>query len=688
MEFLYPNILYGLFAVAIPILVHLFNFRKYQKVYFSNVALLKSIHQKTKKQSQLKHLLVLLFRILTIVFIVLAFAQPYIAKENSQVQNMEHQYVSLYIDNSYSMTHLGENGSLLNEAQNMSLNILDSYKNSDKFHLITNTMDARHHRWFNKMEMAQNIMELEAVHLQANLSAVFQREKVLRNQQESSVEEASLYLLSDFQKNASFNESIVVDSNLLVRLIPLQNNPVNNLSVDSLWFEHPVQLPQTVSVLHVSLSNNGVEDQNSIPLRLFIQEQQKAILSIDLEAGESKIFELSFTNEKEGLFKGRIEIDDYPILYDDQMFFTFNVRNQFQVAIISRNKANTYLEQLFKNDSLIHLNNYTASNVDYNSLGRQDLIIVNALRTFGSGLEKELEDYVLKGGQVLFIPSTDNNYKAWFKKNSLPFYKEMDSAAVRFNEINKQLAFFERVFEKDLVQKDKNQKVDLPKVFKYWPIQMQSSSPSISLLQTRNGETILSESKMGIGKVYQFAFPFSKAYSEFPAHALFVPVIYQMVMQTKDQKHLYEQLGSGKPVEITLKAQNSMNSGDEVIYLRQNDKTWIPEIKNKNRLEYSILNINWPSDGFYEVLYQEQIVDEVAVNYNRKESDFSVWSQEEISSKIAQNNWPNFQIIKSSPSDITSQLNQLDQGFSLWKWFLFFAIIFIFVETIILRFWK
>lgn len=169
MEFLHPNFLYGLLAIVIPILVHLFNFRRYKKVYFSNVQMLQSIHKKTKKQSQLKHLLVLFLRILAIVAAVFAFAQPIIPNKNSKTSHQERQYVSIYIDNSFSMTHIGENGTLLNEAQNKALSILESYQNSDYFHLITNDMFGRHHRWFNKMEMNQNIMEVQAVHRQQGL---------------------------------------------------------------------------------------------------------------------------------------------------------------------------------------------------------------------------------------------------------------------------------------------------------------------------------------------------------------------------------------------------------------------------------------------------------------------------------------------------------------------------------------
>lgn len=684
MEFLYPNILYGLFAVAIPILVHLFNFRRYQKVYFSNVNLLKSIHKKTKKQSELKHLLVLALRILTIIAMVFAFAGPYWPNKDSLVEKQDRQYVSIYIDNSFSMTHLGENGTLLNEAQNAALSILDSYENTDYFHLISNQMNARHHRWYNKMEMAQNLMEIEPVHLQQSLKDVFQREKVLRSQEVPEPQSAVLYLLSDFQKNSSFNEAIDADTNLLVRLLPMQNNPVNNLSVDSLWFEHPVQLPQAVSILKVKLSNNGEEDQEQIPLRLFIGEQQKTVISIDIPAGESRTIPMSFTNDKEGDFAAHVEMDDYPIVYDDRLFFTFKVRDLFRISMISENDPNPYLSELYEDDTLISLSHYQKGGVDYNSLSQQDLIIINELNSMASGLQNELTQYAKNGGQLLMIPSSQNTYESWMKSLQLPSYGALDTVAVRMADVNKELGFYDMVFEKNWKERNKNQKLDLPQIKKYFPINI-INKPSTSLLNTRGGQPILTVTELGKGMVYQLAFPLVKEYSSLPEHALFVAVFYQMVLEAKSQRDLYEQVGSDKSLEMT--SEKALSS-DAVVYLKQEEKTWMPEIRKTQQFEYSLVHIDWPNDGFFDLEYEGEKKDKIAVNYNRDESDFKVWTLDELSDKIAQGDWPGFQLIKSKAGDITARLIQMDQGISLWKWFLFFAIILIFVETLMIRLWK
>src|SRR5438477_8036061 len=116
MQFVYPSFLFALSAVAIPIIIHLFNFRKYKKIFFTNVRFLQEIKQDTKSRSQLKHLLILLARLLAVIFLVLAFAQPYLPlAKTAAIRGLRD--VSIYIDNSFSMEAVGKSGSLIEVAR-------------------------------------------------------------------------------------------------------------------------------------------------------------------------------------------------------------------------------------------------------------------------------------------------------------------------------------------------------------------------------------------------------------------------------------------------------------------------------------------------------------------------------------------------------------------------------------------
>src|ERR1700744_1876539 len=105
MHFLYPAFLFALLSLAIPILVHLFNFRRYQKVYFSNVQFLKQINEQQSSRRNLKERLILVSRLLALTFLVFAFARPYISNSNAKNAGAQHT-VSIFVDNSYSMETL------------------------------------------------------------------------------------------------------------------------------------------------------------------------------------------------------------------------------------------------------------------------------------------------------------------------------------------------------------------------------------------------------------------------------------------------------------------------------------------------------------------------------------------------------------------------------------------------------
>lgn len=55
MQFKHPEILYALFALLIPIFIHLFQLQRFVKIPFTNVRFLKEIELQTRKSSRLKN---------------------------------------------------------------------------------------------------------------------------------------------------------------------------------------------------------------------------------------------------------------------------------------------------------------------------------------------------------------------------------------------------------------------------------------------------------------------------------------------------------------------------------------------------------------------------------------------------------------------------------------------------------
>src|SRR3989339_322968 len=143
MRFLSPGFLFALLTIAIPVIIHLFNFRKFKKVYFSNVRFLKNVQIQTSSRQHLKDRLILATRILAISFLVLAFARPYIPVADQQ-NAFQQEVLSIYIDNSYSMEAVNKEGTLLDEAKRRAREIASAYSLNDKFQLLTNDFGGKY----------------------------------------------------------------------------------------------------------------------------------------------------------------------------------------------------------------------------------------------------------------------------------------------------------------------------------------------------------------------------------------------------------------------------------------------------------------------------------------------------------------------------------------------------------------
>ena len=235
MKFASPEFLYALIAIAIPIIIHLFNFRKFKKVYFSNISFLKEVKQETQSKSKLKHLLILLSRILAIIFLVLAFAQPFIPTSSTKTNNSN--VVGIYIDNSFSMESTGENGSLLNEAKLKAVEIVNSYKKTDHFVVCDNSFSPGSQRLLNAEDAIDKLEEIQISPETKLLSAGITRIKSAITEKEN--DNKAIYVLSDFQKSTSDIKNISNDSLTQLFFVSVKGNQLSNIYIDSCWFNSP-----------------------------------------------------------------------------------------------------------------------------------------------------------------------------------------------------------------------------------------------------------------------------------------------------------------------------------------------------------------------------------------------------------------------------------------------------------------
>jgi len=688
MNFLYPNFLYALLAVLIPIIVHLFNFRSYRTVYFSNVSFLKNIKQETKAKSELKHLLVLLARILAIVAVVLAFAQPYIPLKNS-VKQVDNEVVSIYIDNSFSMDAESAGGKLLEVAKNKARRILDAFPPTTKYLLITNDFEAKHQHLLSKEQILDYIAELQSTASVKNLSTVFSRQKDIllpELAKTTNKTQATVFLISDFQKNTSDFSLLKNDTILQVNLMKLEANPVNNLYIDSCWFETPGRKYRQPEELFVKIVNKSDEAYQNIPIKLSLNDSVKAIADFNVEAQSQKTLSLNYTNTHKGIVSAKLEITDYPIVYDNTFFFSYPISQKIKVLSINSNENSKYWNALFGDDSYMDLSNFDENNIHASEFSNFHFIILSELKSFSSGLQQKLLEYVAEGGTLVFFPHPEGdieNYNLFFNELKTNTITEFSDKKTKVSQLNFQNPIYANVFKK--ISKN----LDLPDIYKYFRFTKHTQNSEEAIFTAANGDAILKMLPYEKGKVYISAVPISLKYSNLVKHSIFVPTFYNMALYSQNVFEIYHTIGNNELIRI-----KSIRREDATEVFHLKDKAgrydFIPQQQVSADGAHLLLDVQnrIKKAGNYFLTHKKSTVYGFSFNYDRSESDLSYFSTEDLQEAIINNNFNNFNQLDTKTEFLAENLKKLKHGKQFWKWFIVLALIFLAAEVVLIRFWK
>jgi hypothetical protein len=685
MNFSNPAFLFALSAIAIPIIIHLFNFRKFKTIYFSNVRFLKEVKQETQAKSKLKHLLVLAARILAISFLVFAFAQPYIPSDNKKAVVGE-KAISIFIDNSFSMDAINKNGTLLDEAKKRAKEIVSAYKPTDRFQLFTNDFEGKHQRLLNKEEFTELIDEVKISPATRTIKEISARAfDVL---QQSGIKNKHLFVLSDFQKSVSDVQLIKNDTSISVKLIPLIANEKSNVYIDTCWFETPVRQLNQVEKLHVRIKNVSEKVLENNSIKLFINNTQKTPASFNCDKNSETEVVLSFASRESGIQHCRIELNDFPVTFDDQFYFSFEVAKNIPVLAINGKESgtdNAYLTKLFGSDSLFSFKSVAENQIDYAALANNRLIILNELKSISSGLSMELKRFMENGGSVLVFPAKDielTTYKEFCLANRANYYEKLDTANTKVDKINLEHPIYKDVFDKKTFSATN---LDLPKVNEYYALSKTTRSSEENLLRLQNGNSFLSKYSVGKGKLYLSAVGINSNFSNLGKHALFVPTLYKIAIYSQTSTPLFYTISNDEIIET-----NAVVVGENAFHIKNVNNSFdiIPEHKTMDSklLIYTHNQIN--NAGNYNLLSDKAIVTGLSFNFNRKESDLTCYTMEELNEQLSKNNLQNFATIESSQKSLTSTLTELDQGKKLWKLCIILALVFFAAEVLLLRFMK
>ncbi len=685
MHFVYPWFLLGLATLAIPILIHLFNFRRYKKVWFTNVQFLKEIQQETRKQSRLRQLLILLSRILALACLVMAFAQPYLPAPGGQQRIKGPKAVTIYLDNSFSMEAVATEGKLLDVAKAKALEVASAYSRSDLFQLVTNDFDGRHLRYMNPDDFRKAVEEVQVSPAVRPVEEVMRRQSDLSQSYRNTQREA--YLISDFQKNSARLSVSVPDTGMSWFLIPLPAEKKDNLFIDTAWFLSPVHQPGQTANLRVRVHNASAQNLEKIPVKLIINGTQKALASFSVGPESSAEVTLSFTENGAGIQYGLVETVDYPIVYDDRYFFSYTIAPSIPVLSINEKSPNLYLDALFGHDSAIRFTNSPVRQLDYGNLFAHALILVNSVEEISSGLAQELTRFVNEGGSlVLFPPDGEKtvSYNALLPQLGLPLLGGIDTTLQRIASINTESPLYAEVFEKNSSGKlVLPENIDLPVVRRHFILKQEVQSRSEVLLKFPDNHAFFVSVQSGKGHAYLFASPALDSWSQFPRHVIFVPTLFNLALISNPMHPLCYLTGANSTLEVPA---DSMPEANPYKLKKLGDGfEVIPEVRTFGSSVTLHTHDQIRDAGLYDVIRGNRTVTGAAFNFDRRESDLQCFTVAELEQQIGRLKARDIRILKDTKRPLSADIRQIRQGTPLWKWFILLTLLFIAAEIALIR---
>lgn len=675
MKFAYPEFLYALFAIAIPIIIHLFNFRKYKKLYFSNVEFLKEVQQETQSKSRLKHLLILLSRILAITFLVFAFAQPFIPSSDNSAAT-QNNVVGIYIDNSFSMESVGENGSLLNGAKAKAIEIVKAYRNTDKFILTTNNFNAGDQRLLSNEETIDKIESIQISSLTRNLSTIYSRNEEGLNA--SEIKNKSFYVLSDFQKTTADFNQLKTDSLINTYLLPIKANETNNLYIDSCWFSSPTHLYNQNEELTVRIKNNADTDLENIPLKLYINNQTVTPASFSVKANSKTELTLNYRNKTKGIQQGKIELRDNPVIMDDAFYFSYSISENINILNINNNENNAQLNSIYTTDSIFNYQSFNVNQLDYSLIKKSNLIIINNLKQVNSGLANNTKKFIDNGGSVLIFPSDDidfDSYKEFLSLLSVNYYTNLDTNKTAVREINLEHPVYQNVFDG---KPEGN--LNLPIVSKHYKLSNSTTAFKSTILSLKNGQPFLIEYQVGKGKVYLATSSLNKQSNNFSNHAIYVPTLYNIALLSQKNHPLFHIIGSNSNIEL------NRNENENIYHIKNEEIDLIPQIRNNANYTTIFVNSGIKDAGNYWLENEKNKLG-LAYNYNRSESELVYYSLTELEETINKNQL-NAKILDTTINAIKSALSEASIGKKYWKYCIILALLFLAAEIALIKLFK
>ncbi len=418
MAFLNPLFLFGLFAAAIPLMIHLWSRRQAVTVDFSSLMFLVAAHRQNVRRLQLKQLLILLLRMLIVALIALALARPFLTLGLPLASIRAKTDVVIVLDNSYSMGYRDVDGIWFEDAKFIATDLLKSLRHGDSAALILMSDIARPE--FRQLtpdieSVIQAIQEAEVSYRGTNVHPSIELAHEILSDSQQQIKE--LYLISDFRQNGWTNVGVLPNvSGSRIVLLPVGQDTPHNTNIEEITASHQLIGVGLPIQLDVGITNHSNATLAQTTLTFHVGEEKKQTHTFTVDADEPVLTTITHNFASPGIHTGYFELTSDRLNVDNKRYFTLEVLGEIRVLCVG--EQTDYLQlalnplynrtglDLSLKSTLIHPVACTQAEFESFPLQDYDIVILSDVESLTAGAKAQLNEFIRQGKSIIAFVST------------------------------------------------------------------------------------------------------------------------------------------------------------------------------------------------------------------------------------------------------------------------------------------
>ncbi len=606
-----PLFLWGLLSIGVPIWLHFINKKSTSTLYFSDIRVLKGTPTQGKGFRFLHDLVLLLFRIVALSALILAFSQPkwdgLLQKNSSQTYLFVDNHVGLMEGNRTAFNSLA---SELPRSKKPVFLLLNSFQNAD-FESKT---------WKEVSDLWPSLKMSDRVD---NPKSIVDRIAEI-NAEQNVGSRPNILWVSDFPRSSSWPQ---FPTNFDVHIVPIQIPPSANVVVDSIsnsTSQIQSGRPFNLKVRIKNIGNMAAKDQK---LGLYLDDFPISTEKINLKEGEAKWLDFGISLSDKRSIKVKLISDDQ-VLFDNVYSFLLEIPDSKDVYVLEGMSREKYISTVFLNDSLFDFHSVNRQSLLANLSKIKGFLILNDLNSFSAEGLKLISIWVKQGNTLVFLPTAPfnneviNRLNLNFASQGNVFKQETSNRALAVRLPMKHVRFFNSILEQSSFKK--NLEMFNSNSYLQW-------DGGLPIFEYVNGKPFLSQFKLGAGSMYVFSGDIANEADGFFKHGLFLPVFQEMALNN-NMNHWSASVFSNT-FEISAPKTYKFSSSEKgLVTLNKGKQSWIPEQKWTGTQWIC----EWPEllernfSGFWQVNIRDKKMLNLAINYPLKESEMRQFSRDEI----------------------------------------------------------